>query len=103
LDGSITKERLDSSITQENELWQIEGVYQWNISEKVKIGGMIGYQDSENTIKGKIALTNTDSTNSISGSDKITQKFDGPFIGALIIYNPTDKFELRASYHRHIT
>jgi hypothetical protein len=90
--------QLNSSITQDNKLWQIEGVYRWTIHDSVKIGGIIGYQNSETTINGKFALANTDGTNSISGSGKITQKFDGPFIGALVTYNPTDKFELGTTY-----
>jgi opacity protein-like surface antigen len=100
LSGGSEDFELSGSVDQDNRLWQIEGVYQWFITDNLKIGGIAGYQNSENTINGKFAYDNFGS--SISGSGKIAQKFHGPSIGALVTYNPTEQLELGVSYRQLI-
>lgn len=84
---------MEIPITQDNQYWQVEAVYKVPVSDNFKIGGIIGYANSQTTFNGDI--------NGIDpwyASGELKQSFDGAYIGALFTIAPTSNFEVGAAY-----
>lgn len=95
---------LGIGIDQRNSAWQVEGVFKWDVSPKVKLGGLIGYADS--TVKTKLNVSANEiaypvsvtAASSTIFTGDLEQNYDGTYLGAFVTYQVNPKLELGAVY-----
>lgn len=80
-------------VTMDKYVWRIEGVYKFPVGDGFKIGGIIGYLDSDSKLKAKLNATGIP----VLDAD-VKQEYEGVYLGILGTFNPSESFELGASF-----
>lgn len=83
---------------QDNTIWTIEGQYKFPVAKKLKIAAIVGYADYKTTTTGTLGSN----WNPQQYSMDIKQNFNGYYLGAAVIYNPTSQSELGLSFRQMI-